>query len=157
MGAMSVNKGKKTERDIAAYFTANGCPSRREVRTGDAAHFDEGDIRPCDGVVIEVKNWSGDLTFGTVVTLLDKLERQKRPGDLGLLIDRLDRIADPGKWRVWMTVDDLYRLMTKVDGCRADEYSRVGDEPVAVRLHAVVSWLRAADYFVPVDPFAPGC
>lgn len=155
---MSVNKGKKTERDIAAYFTQNGCPTRREVRTGDADHADEGDLRPCPGVVIEAKNWSGDLTFGSVVTLLAKLEIQKRPGDLGLLVDRTDRVADPGRWRVWMTAADLSLLLQKsaAGSGVADPLRSGAGEPVAIRLHAVVRWLRDARYFLPVNPFDAG-
>lgn len=150
-GAMAVTKGKITERAIARYLTTNGMPARRHVQTGDAAHFDEGDLRG-DGWTIEAKNWSGDLTIGSVETLLAKLAHQKRLDDLGLLVDRLDRVADPGKWRVWMTANDALWLLTGRDWVARDAID-VGQEPVSMRLAYVVERLRVGGWFTPVNPF----
>lgn len=109
-GAVSVRKGKIAERGVARYLTLNGIPARREVRTGNSQHADEGDVSP-DGLCIEVKNWTGDLTIGSVVTLLAKLETQRQSTEFGWLVDRLDRIADPGKWACWMSAQGAYALL----------------------------------------------
>jgi hypothetical protein len=154
---MSLNKGKKAERDVANYLTANGIPARRSVRTGDANHHDTGDIE-FEGVCIEVKNWAGDLTIGSVETLLAKLAHQKPQNRecFGLLVDRLDRVADPGKWRVWMTAHDALFLLTGYDGpgssvgCAAAEDT----EPVSVRLAYVVHRLKVGGWVrTVVNPF----
>jgi hypothetical protein len=148
-------KGKVAERAVADYLTRQGIPARREVRTGDRNTHDEGDINLGRFVCIEIKNWSGDLTIGSVVTLLAKLQRQKRdPGALGLLVDRLDRVADPGQWRVWMTAHDLGTLLSNVASPAWPGTLSPGPEPVACRLAAVVGWLKACGWVETTSPFA---
>jgi hypothetical protein len=146
-GSMSVNKGKKAERDVANYLTANGIPARRTVRTGDKNHSDDGDIT-IPGVCIEVKNWSGGLTMGSVETLLRKLEVQKGRKDFGLLVERLDRVADAGKWRVWMSPSDMARLLSHSDMFTVYEHvlGRQDYEPISCRLAYVAYRLKAGGW-----------
>ena len=118
-GSLMVNsgaKGKRGERDVVRYLAANGWPSaRREVRTGDLRTADEGDI-VLTGLTVEVKFYDGGLTEGSVTTYLRKLSQvQKRPGDIGLLIERRQRVAEPGRWWCHATPEDAARLLT---GCR---------------------------------------
>lgn len=157
-GRMSLNKGKKAERDVAAYFTKNGIPLRRHQRTGDVGNHDEGDIVG-PTFTIEVKNWAGDLTIGSAVTLLAKLEHQRRPDHLGLLVDRLDRIADPGQWACWLTVQGTRALLNGPSGESTEDLRPL--PPALIRaarfqLSTVVALLRQRGWVTNlVDPFGP--
>ncbi len=107
-----MDKGKRAERAVVSFLLNRGLGmARRVVRTGTATDPDEGDIR-LPGVTIEVKHHAGGLSRLDVTTFLAKLSRtQCRPGDLGALVERVDRIADPGQWRVWLTMADLMRCV----------------------------------------------
>jgi hypothetical protein len=139
----AANKGKQAERDIAAYFTSRGIELRRHIRTGTMYEPDEGDLRG-DGFTIESKNHGGDLSYGSVNTYLRKLTMiQKRPGDIGILVERLDRIGAhrAGEWRAWTTAEDAARLL-------ADPHASVTEYPtdehhVCFRLETVVTRLLA--------------
>src|SRR3954470_4399426 len=105
-------KGKTAERAVALALTRSGLPSRRHVRTGDALTHDEGDLRlTVAPVTIEVKNWAKGYSRGQVAELLAKLERQKRPGDLGLLVCKRVAVADPYGWDCWVTALDAVWIL----------------------------------------------
>jgi hypothetical protein len=96
-------KGKTAERAVALALTRSGLPSKRHVRTGDRFTHDEGDLRlTVAPVTIEVKNWAKGYSRGQVAELLSKLERQKRSGDLGLLVCKRVTVADPYGWDCWV-------------------------------------------------------
>lgn len=106
-------KGKRAERDVARALTRSGLPSRRHVRTGDVYEHDEGDLRlTVAPVTIEVKDWAKGYSRNQVAELLSKLERQKREGDLGLLVCKRTAVADPYGWDCWVTAQDAARLLT---------------------------------------------
>lgn len=62
-------------------------------------------------VTIEVKNWKTGYPLGQVTELLSKLDRQKREGDLGLLVCKRSGVADPYGWYCWTTAGDAYRVL----------------------------------------------
>jgi hypothetical protein len=105
-------KGKRAERDVADYLTSCGLAARRHVRTGTATVHDEGDIR-IPGITFEVKHWDGGLTYGTVNTLLRKLELQRGDGQLGVLVERVDSIAAhrAAEWNAWLRFGTLLELL----------------------------------------------
>lgn len=105
-------KGKDAERAVANALTRSGLPSRRHVRTGDAFEHDEGDLRlTVAPVTIEVKNWKTGYSRNQVAELLAKLERQKRRGDLGLLVCKPSNVADPYGWDCWVNAGDAALLL----------------------------------------------
>lgn len=105
-------KGKRAELAVAQALTRSGLPSRRHVRTGDRFEHDEGDLRlTVAPVTIEVKDWAKGYSRNQVAELLSKLERQKRPGDLGLLVCKRTGHADPYEWDCWVTVEDAVRVL----------------------------------------------
>jgi hypothetical protein len=105
-------KGKKCERDIARYLTALGLPARREVRTGTADVHDEGDlVLKTVPVTIEAKDHQKSFSPAQLAALMAKLERQKRPGDLGLLVIKKAGRADPAHWHCWVSGWDAARLI----------------------------------------------
>jgi hypothetical protein len=152
----AANKGKQAERDVASYFTQRGIELRRHVRTGTQYEPDEGDLRG-DGFTIECKNHGGDLSYGSVGTYLRKLTMvQKRPGDIGILVERLDRIGAhrAGEWRAWTTAEDAARLLT--DPQASAVVYPTDPHHVCFRLETVVTRLLAiraaggpASVFVP--------
>lgn len=101
-------KGKRAERAVVSWLQANGFPeARRVIRTADARNADEGDVR-IDGVTIEVKHYRGGLTESEVDRFMKKLAIQKRPGDVGLLVERRDRVSDVGSWWAWFMSGDIH-------------------------------------------------
>jgi hypothetical protein len=105
-------KGKRAELQVANALTRSGLPSRRHVRTGDTYTPDEGDLRlTVAPVTIEVKDWARGYSRGQVAELLDKLGRQRRTGDLGLLVCKRAGVADPYGWDCWVTAVDAARLL----------------------------------------------
>lgn len=105
-------KGKDAENAVARALTRSGIPAKRHVRTGDRFTHDEGDLRLTTApVTIEVKNWAKGYSRGQVAELLEKLERQKRPGDLGLLVCKRVGHADPYDWDCWTSVRCAWRLL----------------------------------------------
>lgn len=143
----SQKKGKVAEQAVARYLTRRGLAARRYVRTGTADVHDEGDIR-IPGVTFEVKNWSGGLTDGLIQTLLTKLDRQRGDGQLGVLVDRRDRIGEhaAGEWWAHMWLTTMTELL------RAD----VSDSPhrvVTVHLDTFVDLWLASGRAVVSNPF----
>lgn len=112
IGRSNRSRGAQTERAVALALTRSGLPSRRHVRTGDRFTHDEGDLRlTVAPVTIEVKNWAKGYSRTQVAELLSKLERQKRPGDLGLLVCKRVAVADPYGWDCWVSAVDAYSLL----------------------------------------------
>lgn len=112
-------KGKDAENAVARALTRSGIPAKRHVRTGDRFTHDEGDLRLTTApVTIEVKNWAKGYSRGQVAELLEKLERQKRPGDLGLLVCKRVGYADPYDWDCWVEAGDAYLILA---GAHNDE------------------------------------
>lgn len=108
-------KGKRAELAVAQALTRSGLPSRRHVRTGTQFEHDEGDLRlTVAPVTIEVKSWASGYSRGQIAELLAKLERQKRPGDLGLLVLKPSNVADPYGWDCWTTAVDATRVLCGV-------------------------------------------
>jgi len=105
----SQSKGKRAERSLAAWWRYHGFPdAARYVKTGDRFTTDGGDlVLDSDGfrLVVEVKHHAGGLTDGQVAEYGAKLIRQVRQsaGTMGVLVERRDRVADPGRW--WAHVD----------------------------------------------------
>jgi hypothetical protein len=108
----SQRKGSRAEVGVANALTRSGLPSRRHVRTGTRTEHDEGDLRlTVAPVTIEVKDWAKGYSRNQVAELLAKLERQKRPDDLGLLVCKRAGVADPYGWDCWVTADDARDLL----------------------------------------------
>jgi hypothetical protein len=62
-------------------------------------------------VTIEVKDWAKGYSRNQVAELLEKLERQKRTGDLGLLVCKRTGVADPYGWDCWVMAFDAAQLL----------------------------------------------
>lgn len=151
-------KGKRAERDVCAAFSRAGLPARRHVRTGTRDVADEGDIRlDTAPVTIEVKDWSKGITEKVIRDLLAKLETQKRPGDLGLLVVKRYGEAHAERWACWVSGIDATRLLTGVK----DDLLPLGDgvhmacgHPVGFVLADVLSMLVAGGWSTQlVNPF----
>jgi hypothetical protein len=152
-------KGKRAERDVCAYLTRQGLPARRHVRTGTRDVHDEGDIRLDDApVTIEVKSWgtSQTMTVGAARTLVEKLDRQRRPDDLGWLVQKANGHADPGVWWCWMSQSDATRLLAGDSqvGSPLGSDTEAGSWPIRMLFSTAVALLHAGDWVRPPrNPF----
>ncbi|HJT02278.1 MAG TPA: hypothetical protein VJ757_01420 [Pseudonocardiaceae bacterium] len=165
---MTINsqaKGKRAERDLVAYLKSAGWPdARRHVRTGDRFTADEGDIR-LEGprgvgtVVLEVKHHAGGLNVGQVVVFLSKLwSAQCRPGELGILVERRERVTDPGEWwahMTWLTAFKLVGLVMSKQEVGTLDYVRTS---VASAMELVRGYQQrqAKAAGIQVNPFLDG-
>jgi hypothetical protein len=133
IGRSNRSRGAQTERDVAKALTRSGLPSRRHVRAGTRFEHDEGDLRlTVAPVTIEVKNWKGGYPLGQVAELLSKLDRQKRAGDLGLLVCKRSGVADPYGWYCYTTAYDAVQLMIDRDTHEWDTHGlSMPDRPAA--------------------------
>jgi hypothetical protein len=102
-------KGKRAERALAAWWREHGFPNAsRAVKTGDRLQPDGGDLVLQHGnfrLVVEVKHHAGGLTDGQVAEYGNKLIGQvlQSKGDMGVLVERRDGVADPGRWWAHVT------------------------------------------------------
>lgn len=118
MTVNSQRKGKTAERDVANWLKVNGYPeASRAVKTGTRFVHDGGDlIVDCREfrMVIEVKNHAKELTPRQVSDFSTKLNEQVlvSSGNFGFLIEKRNRVADPGQW--WAHVDSVHFGMLQV-------------------------------------------
>lgn len=147
----SQKKGKEGERQVARYLTRRGLAARRHVRTGTAEQHDEGDIR-IPGITFEVKTWGRPVTDLTIAQLLTKLDRQRGPGQLGVLVERRSGVSEAraGEWWAHLTVDTWARLHG-LDGCRT-----APDARVTIHLGTLVTLWLASGRAVLTNPFETG-
>jgi len=112
------DKGKRAERALAKWWQAHGFPdAARHVKTGDRFTPDEGDLVLVHGdfrLVVEVKHHQGGLTDGQITAYGQKLVTKQVPqshGTMGILVERRDRVADPGCWWVHLIPEDFAYLV----------------------------------------------
>jgi hypothetical protein len=117
------DKGKRAERQLAVWWRAHGFPdAARHVKTGDRFTPDEGDLVLVHGdfrLVVEVKHHAGGLTDGQVTEYGQKLVRKQVPqsnGSMGILVERRDRVSDPGCW--WVHLDPTHFALLEIEGVR---------------------------------------
>jgi len=154
IGRSNRSRGAQTERDVARALTRSGLPSRRQVRAGTRFEHDEGDLRlTVAPVTIEVKNWKGGYPLGQVAELLSKLDRQKREGDLGLLVCKRSGVADPYGWWCWVTAVDAAQLLMR----RGDAHSVLSgpfEHPVCLVFGDVIRALVSGGWVTEItNPF----
>jgi hypothetical protein len=112
----SQEKGKRAERDLARWFKVNGYPdAERAVKTGTTQTHDAGDLilehnefRLC----VEIKHHAGGLSDLQVASFGAKLGQQcvQSKSSLGILVERRDRVSDPGRWWVHVHAFHFARL-----------------------------------------------
>lgn len=106
-------KGKRAERQLAAWWREHGFPdASRAVKTGDRLQPDGGDLVLRHGdfrLVVEVKHHAGDLTDLQVAQFCAKLVSQvaQSNGTMGVLVERRDGVADPGRWWAHVNAHDF--------------------------------------------------
>lgn len=147
-------KGKRAEQAVALALTRSGLPSRRHVRTGTRDEHDEGDLRlTVAPVTIEVKDWAKGYSRGQVAELLLKLDRQKRTGDIGLLVCKRSGVADPYGWDCWVTAGDALAILAGKEP--PDYLSCCFEHPVSFVFGDVVRALVSGGWVTELtNPFA---
>jgi Holliday junction resolvase-like predicted endonuclease len=116
---MTINsqaKGKRAELAVANWFKVNGYPDAgRAVKTGTTYTHDGGDLILEHGdfrLCVEVKHRAGGLSDSEVLQFGRKLQQQivMSKSDMGILVERRDRVGDPGRWWVHMHSSALATL-----------------------------------------------
>lgn len=150
LGTANRRRGAEAERRLAAWLRAHGWPhAERGVRTAYSSAgrglVDPGDIVGTPALVWQVKDHARE----SVDHWLTETEQQRLgapgtvPADLGLLVVRRRGKADPGRWWVWLPVEQLVGLV--VDAPRPQV-----PRPVRMELVDLVPLLRAAGYGEPL-------
>lgn len=110
MGRMSREKGKRGEREWAAFCRSQGYDCRRTAqycgKTGQAA-----DVVGLPGVHIEVKRTERLDLYGA----LDQARRDARPGKLPIVVHRRNNC----RWVVIQDAEDWFQIYREYEAGRA--------------------------------------
>lgn len=145
-------KGVRAEQDLARYLRTWWPSAERKAdngwRSGARESADHGDIRGTGPIVWQVKHrrdFRLDSFMGQTAG-----QTMAAGADYGVLVERRDRVGDPGRWWAWLTVADLASLMGGLDIVprHIDRTALVA--PVRTELRHVVALLVAAGYAAPV-------
>jgi hypothetical protein len=157
----SQEKGKRAERDLANWFKVNGYPDAgRAVKTGTIQTHDAGDLIlehetpgfPVFRLCVEVKHHAGGLTDLQVNSFCDKLSMQclMSRANMGILVERRDRVSDPGRWWVYVHASDFARL--EIGQAVFERLAPIARfRPVRVQLAYLSGLLRRAGLAYQVD------
>ena len=105
MGRSSREKGKRGEREFAAFLRDLGIEARRTQQfSGTEGTADVSSS--LEGVHFEVKRYAGIAA----VRFLEQAERDRRPGDLPVVAMREDR----GEWTVMVRAKHLEEMAKKI-------------------------------------------
>lgn len=147
-GRSNRRQGHDAERALAKWLRVNGWPTAARKadngwRAGETVSADHGDIKGTPGIVWQVKHvakpnvarWLAETVEQTIAA----------EADFGVLVQRRDGKADPGRWWAWLTVADLARLLAVGEVLTAAPRAALV-APVCLEVRAVVELLRAAGY-----------
>lgn len=142
-------KGKRAERQLAAWWRDNGFPdAARYVKTGDRFVTDGGDLVLEHGefrLVVEVKHHAGGLTDGQVAEYGTKLLRQvaQSKGTMGILVERRDRVSDASRWWVHIGARD-FAILERNEVLTLLTHNATGFQPVRTTVGYFAHLLRSA-------------
>lgn len=149
-------KGKRAELAVANWFKVNGFPDAcRAVKTGTAHTHDAGDLILEHGqfrLCVEVKHRAGGLSDSEVMQFGTKLQQQivMSKSHFGILVERRDRVGDPGRW--WVHVHGTAFALLVI---RQVALGAVADfQPVRVQLGYLAELLREAGLASTLTPVA---
>jgi hypothetical protein len=154
----SQEKGKRAERDLANWLKTRGYPeAARAVKTGDRFTRDGGDLilqHESFRLVVEVKHHAGGLSDLQVVSYGLKLNTQvvQSRGNLGILVERRDRVSDPGRWWAHIHARSFARIEMQDTFSMTTILGVSGWNPVRVQLDYLLAALRRAGLADPVRP-----
>lgn len=158
MAINSQAKGKRAERDLAKWWKTHGYPdAERAVKTGTFQTHDAGDLilewdwfRLC----VEVKHHAGGLSDLQVDTFGAKLGQQcvRSKSKLGVLVERRDRVSDPGRWWAYLDAQDFALLrVPRLEDCGFMFEAHSRWEPVRVSVDYLAELLRGSRLASPGD------
>jgi hypothetical protein len=149
-GRAARRKGHQGERDLAGYLRRWWPDAERKPDSGwrNSAResADHGDIRGTPLIVWEVKHCR-DFRLSEFMRQTAE-QATAASADYGVLVERRDRVGDPGRWWAWLTVADLL-LMGGLDLVPRDVDPATLAAPVRTELRHVVALLVAAGYAAP--------
>lgn len=156
---MTNPKGTAAETATVAWLQDNGYPHAHRVVKHGAR--DRGDVAPCPGVVIEVKNYAvngaaarGAVPAGQLAEWMrqTEVERENARADVGILLVKRAGTTDVGRWfayvTAWTLADIIYGSSTVVDDIEAFSALRA---PVCLAMADLTTLLRAAGWGAPLE------
>lgn len=151
-GRAARRKGHQAERDLAAYLRRWWPGAERKPdngwRTAARESADHGDIQGTGPIVWQVKHCNDFRPYEWMQQTSD--QATAAGADYGVLVQRRDGAADPGRWWAWLTVADVASLLGGLDVVPREQDRPTLEAPVRVELRHVVALLIAAGYASPV-------
>lgn len=141
IGRSNRRQGADRERDVANYLARNGFPhAERAGKNGNVVRRDTGDIDGVPGIAWQVKSSPTE----SIPNALRQAEEQALAAgaDLGIVVHKRQRCADPGRWWAWLPLADVGYL------CRGRNVlqHRHRERPVCLELGDLLPLLHAAGY-----------
>lgn len=151
-GRAARRKGHDAERDLAGWLRRWWPYAERKSDNGWRSNaresVDHGDIRGTGLIVWQVKHCKN---FRLGEYMRQTADQATAAGaDYGVLVERRDRVADPGLWWAWLTVSDVAALLGGLDVVPRDVDRETLTAPVRIELRHVVALLVGAGYATPV-------
>lgn len=112
-GKANRRKGHDAERDLAIYLRPWWPEAARKSdngwRRGEVMSADHGDIKGTPGICWQVKHVEN---LNVMLAMADTADQATASAaDFGILVERRDGKADPGRWWAWLTLADVGRLI----------------------------------------------
>lgn len=100
-------RGDLAERAVRDYLRTHGFPGAEKTRAGYTR--DHGDIHPCPGFVVQVKNTGTYRWSEWWLQLAFQVEAAN--ADVGVLVHKLRGVGDAGQWIAAMPLSEYVRLV----------------------------------------------
>lgn len=100
-------RGDDAERAVRDYLRSNGYPHAERTRAGYTRDY--GDIHPCPGLVVQVKN-TRDYRWTEWWTQLAEQVADAR-ADHGVLVRKRRGVGDAGEWIAAVPLAEYVRLL----------------------------------------------
>lgn len=148
-GRSNRRKGHDAERQLAEYLRQWWHSATRKSDNGwrkdDLVSADHGDIKGTPGICWQVKYVAALNVFKSLASTVEQTIAAE--ADYGILVERREGKADPGRWWAWLTVLDLGRLIGPDD----EVLTRLPSSPalvapVRMEVRHLVSLLLLAGY-----------
>ncbi|MCK0516978.1 hypothetical protein [Williamsia sp. DF01-3] len=139
-------KGDRAERAVRDYLRSNGFPRTERTRAGYTR--DAGDLHPCQGLTVQVKDRAAYAWPEWFRQLRE--QRAEAKADHAVLVLKRRGLGDPGEWLAVMPLSEMTRLLKAAGyGLLHDSAELWPDSPGGKSLngsenHEMIDPLRAA-------------
>lgn len=100
-------KGDRAERSVRDYLHGNGFPRCERTRAGYTR--DAGDLHPCQGLTVQVKDRAAYAWPEWLRQLRE--QRAEAKAEHAILVLKRRGLGDPGEWLAVMPLSEMARLL----------------------------------------------